>query len=226
MIIRIHTAVVNNGDGSSSAWLNGDLEALRKELEVDDEDMQEYGDYPVEFDYEDFDTSNCEVIRPKFDPAVNTLYLDCDGVLADFDESAYQILGMNPRRFEKLYGAKAFWHELKSADQFFEKLKPMYDAMELYNAVKHLKPVILTGAPINFDSAAMQKTNWVMEHFGCEQRIIVCKSKDKKNFCKPGDIIVDDWPKHRHLWEGVGGIWVDHRGAEWSIKALQELGVI
>lgn len=172
----------------------------------------------------------------KFDPNVNTLYLDCDGVLADFDEAAYRILGMNPRRYEKEFGSKSFWEELRYEEtyesgvkydrKFFEELEPMFDAFNLYNAVKHLNPVILTGVPSSFDSAPMQKVNWVMNHFGCEQRIITCKSREKKNYCKPGDIIIDDWPKHRHLWEEAGGIWIDHHGAEWSIKALKDLGVI
>jgi hypothetical protein len=32
------------------------------------------------------------------------LYLDCDGVLADFDRGATQLLGMPPRVFEKRRG--------------------------------------------------------------------------------------------------------------------------
>lgn len=76
------------------------------------------------------------------------LFLDCDGVLADFDKRAEQIFGMTGREFEDTYGSKEFQRQLKNDDHFFQNLDPMPDAMVLFNAVKHLKPIILTGAPM------------------------------------------------------------------------------
>ena len=75
------------------------------------------------------------------------LYLDCDGVLADFDRGATQLLGMPPRQFEKRRGIAAFWRELARHPDFYGSLPLMPDAMELFDAVRHLDPVILTGLP-------------------------------------------------------------------------------
>ena len=36
------------------------------------------------------------------------LYLDCDGVLADFDRAATALLGMGSREYEKRHGLPAF----------------------------------------------------------------------------------------------------------------------
>jgi len=36
------------------------------------------------------------------------LFLDCDGVLADFDAGARQLLGMSPAEFEKRHGRGEF----------------------------------------------------------------------------------------------------------------------
>ena len=37
------------------------------------------------------------------------LFLDADGVLANFDEGAKRILGMSVRQFEAKHGRGAFW---------------------------------------------------------------------------------------------------------------------
>ena len=34
------------------------------------------------------------------------LFLDCDGVLADFDAGARELLGMTPRAFEQRFGKR------------------------------------------------------------------------------------------------------------------------
>ena len=76
-----------------------------------------------------------------------TVFLDCDGVLADFDAGAKQAFGMSPAEFERRFGLKRFWGELASLNNFFGELPLMPDAMELYEAVRHLEPIILTGLP-------------------------------------------------------------------------------
>jgi len=98
------------------------------------------------------------------------------------------------------------------------------DAYELFNAVKHLNPVILTGRPRG-EWAVEQKLKFRDKYFP-ETEMIVCRSKDKIKYAKPGDVIVDDWTKWQHVWEKGGGIWVLHTSAANSIAKLKELGVI
>jgi len=43
------------------------------------------------------------------------LYLDCDGVLADFNKGATAALGLHPRAYEKRHGIGRFWQKLASA---------------------------------------------------------------------------------------------------------------
>ena len=38
-----------------------------------------------------------------------------------------------------------------------------------------------------------------------------------------GDVLVDDQEKHRHRWEGVGGIFIHHRSARETLAELRPL---
>jgi len=153
-----------------------------------------------------------------------TLFLDCDGVLADFDKGAARILGMAPGVYERRFGLKRFWAALASAPDFFATLEPLPDARELFEAVRHLDPVILTGLPRG-SWAEPQKRRWAERHFpGVE--VITTSAALKREHCRPGDALVDDRDKYRHLWEGAGGIFIHHRNAAESIAELRERGFL
>lgn len=100
------------------------------------------------------------------------LYLDCDGVLADFEQAATDLLGMPPRQFEKRHGLPTFWQRLARHGDFYGSLPLMPDATMLFDAVRHLDPIILTGLPRG-NWAAPQKVRWAAEHFP-GTRIITC----------------------------------------------------
>lgn len=152
------------------------------------------------------------------------VYLDCDGVLADFDRGAAAVLGMPAKAFEKRFGLRTFWTRLAQADGFFERLEPMPDATVLYQAVRHLEPVILTGVPRG-TWAEPQKKRWAARHFpGVE--VITTQSALKREHCHPGDALVDDTDRFRHLWEAEGGIFVHHSDAASSIAELRRLGYL
>jgi hypothetical protein len=146
------------------------------------------------------------------------LFLDCDGVLADFDTYAETIFGLPPRAAEETLGAERFWVNLESHDGFYCKLPLMPDARELYEAVRHYEPIILTGLPLG-GWAEPQKRIWAAEHFP-GVKMICCPSKDKRLHMKPGDVLVDDWPKYRPLWEEFGGTFILHKNAASSIPQV------
>src|SRR5262249_3729802 len=83
----------------------------------------------------------------------STLFLDMDGVLADFDKAAQFVLSTdNIYKFEFIYGSKAFWQRIDGYPNFWRDIELMPGAARLYTAVRHLNPVILTALPkINGD---------------------------------------------------------------------------
>ena len=152
------------------------------------------------------------------------VYLDCDGVLADFDRGAEVVFGMPAAAFEQRHGRGSFWKKLAQTPDFFAGLEPLPDAFELFDAVRHLNPTILTGLPRG-NWAEPQKRRWAERHFpGVE--VITTTAALKREYCSPGDVLVDDRDKYRALWEDAGGIFIHHRSAAESIRQLREHGFI
>ena len=149
------------------------------------------------------------------------LFLDADGVLADFDHGVESLLGMSAYEFERRRGRGAFWRELAKARDFYANLPQMPDAQELFDAVKNLKPTILTGLPLG-NWAAPQKVKWAAEHFPGVP-IITCMARDKHNHMEPGDVLVDDRENHRAAYEAHGVIFIHHRNARDSINQLAKI---
>ncbi|MEO6579952.1 MAG: hypothetical protein ABIN83_02225 [Sphingomicrobium sp.] len=150
------------------------------------------------------------------------LFLDCDGVLADFDAGACAALdGLTPRLFEERHSRREFWKRLAQTPNFYATLPLMPDAKLLFDAVERLRPTILTGLPLG-EWAAPQKVAWAEHHFPGTP-IITCMARDKVRYMKPGDVLVDDREDHRLKWEDAGGIFITHENAERSIAALRPI---
>ena len=149
------------------------------------------------------------------------LFLDADGVLADFDEGARRLLGMSVRDYERRHGRGGFWKKLAHAKDFYGSLPEMADARVLFDAVKHLKPAILTGLPLG-RWAAPQKVGWAAEHFPGVP-IITCMARDKHKHMHPGDVLVDDRENHRPAYEAAGVVFIHHKNAEDSLRQLAQI---
>jgi hypothetical protein len=146
------------------------------------------------------------------------LFLDCSGVLADHEAGAAELLGVPAREFAKNFGLEEFWRRIADHPNFYGALPLKPDARELFEAVRHLDPIILTGCPRG-NWAGPQKVKWAAQHFP-GTRIITCLAVDKSRHAQEGDVLVDDMLRYRHLWERVGGVFVHHRSAAATMAEL------
>lgn len=155
------------------------------------------------------------------------LYCDMDGVLADFDLGFERVMGYPiPPRQERHDWTDEEWGRLyNAAPNFFRELPLMPDALELWAYILPHSPTILTGIPKEVSTSGNQKVEWSAEKFGAKQPIICCRSSEKFFHCHRGDILIDDWEKHRQLWEDAGGFWITHNSARETIAALKGLGL-
>lgn len=151
------------------------------------------------------------------------IFLDCDGVLADFNTAATVICGTPPRQAADRQAAEKLWSILRAQPEFFTSLPKMPDADELVCGVRALGfvPAILTGTP-RWEEAATQKLRWGQRHFP-ELKMITCHAAQKYRYGQPGDVLIDDWEKYRSLWEQMGGHFILHRNAAQSLAELRRL---
>ena len=132
------------------------------------------------------------------------LFLDCDGVLADFDAGAREAARHErAANIEARHGARRILEAAGQGARISTRTLPeMPDARVLFDAVEHLQPTILTGLPLG-NWAAPQKVEWAAEHFPGVP-IITCMARDKHKHMEPGDVLVDDRENHRAAYEAEG----------------------
>ena len=152
------------------------------------------------------------------------LFLDCDGVLADFEQGVGHVFGASYTMAVEALGEAKFWARVRECKDFHQRLPLMEGALALYAAVQHLRPIILTGRPAGQeDWVPWQKQQWAARYFpGVE--VIICASTEKRvHTTSEHDVLVDDRTKYRHLWPAR---FVLHTSAAQTIGELRNMGVL
>lgn len=138
------------------------------------------------------------------------LYIDLDGVMADFDRYFLESFGVQSSTLDD----PTMWKWINAHGNFFSSLPPCEGAIDFFNSVKHLNPIILTACPkTNYAVAAVQKRAWVYKHLDPDTMVVpMLGGKNKALFMhRPGDILIDDFEKNCVSWREHGGLAIQHR---------------
>jgi hypothetical protein len=147
------------------------------------------------------------------------LFLDLDGVLADFDAGVRATTGRPPGDLT----SRAMWKALAAHPDFYGTLDMMADARDLWAFCAPFRPTILTGLPMG-RWAEPQKRAWVARVLGADVPVVACLSREKHRWSGPGHVLVDDRVSLREAWVAAGGTFVPHTDAAASIEALRRRG--
>lgn len=147
-------------------------------------------------------------------PNVTQIYLDMDGVIADFNKRYKELYGMNPREAEKHSQFDALFTEF-IANGNFESLDLMPGAMDAINYLRklHVPTQILssTASEKRYDAISKQKMIWLQKHGITFNPIFVPGKKYKKEYANPTSIIIDDTESVIDDWKAKGGIGILHK---------------
>lgn len=148
---------------------------------------------------------------------MRTIFLDLDGVMADFDGDFKRFTGMDSAEYVAAHGRKGMWGFIYSRNNFFRNLPACEGAIEFYRSLltRGISPIILTACPSsNYESVARQKKTWVREWLGKHVMVLpVDGGESKPHFMQnPGDVLIDDYKKNVTAWSNAGGIGIHHTG--------------
>lgn len=140
------------------------------------------------------------------------IYLDMDGVLADFDAAAEALIG--GERPENDKWPDQDWRKIKQNHRWFRNLPKMPVADELVGLARKFRDnlgyelLILTAIPKgnDFPWAFYDKVLWAQENYPDIPVHFGPYSSDKKLHCQTGDILVDDRRDNCEQWSAAGGI--------------------
>lgn len=151
------------------------------------------------------------------------IFIDLDGVMADFDKYFFERFG----KVCQLMEDDEMWAVIDTEEpDFFSNLPMMPDAIEIFaKAIQFSDPIFLTACPKhNYHNAAEQKKEWVRKHV-CKYALVlpVLGGINKRCFIqRPGDILIDDFKKNISAWTENGGHGILHLSVEQTKKELAD----
>lgn len=149
------------------------------------------------------------------------LFLDLDGVFADFDAHVHALFGFQPRSVPD----DVLWARVEETPDFWLDMPVKHGAHDLWAVAAPHNPSFLTGCPATgFERASAHKKQWVATHFSPSADVITCRSRDKqKHMTAPGDVLLDDFVANIKRWEKAGGRPIYYRNPHQALAALKEV---
>lgn len=154
----------------------------------------------------------------------NIIYLDLDGVFADFRKSFDKIVG-HPYD-EDPQGA---WSKLEKVDRLFLNLDPLPGAKDMFDEIQSfgIQTKILTALPRltgKLHTSVEDKTNWVREHLSSDIEVICTDGwRGKRAYSNQSSILVDDMVRNTIDWIDAGGSGVLHFSNQYTLHQLRNI---
>ena len=158
---------------------------------------------------------------------MKTLYLDMDGVVADFNEYAFRIHGFDA----EVEYADDLWNQIAQNPRLYRDLKKTPYADDLVNHCREFANTnqidlyFLTGVPKSnrLHWAFYDKVEWARTHFSNIPVHFGPFSKNKWIHCTPGDILIDDRISNITEWSNAGGNAILLETFEHTIESLDKI---
>ena len=150
-------------------------------------------------------------------PKISCIYLDMDGVIADFVKRYKEQYHMEPREAEKKKEFNKFFDEFIATKQF-QTLELMPNAMMGIEFLRKASvPTQILSSTANeerYDEISKQKMVWLQTHGITFTPNFVPGKRHKWKYAAPDKIIIDDTASVIDDWRKAGGIGILH--TDWT----------
>ena len=148
------------------------------------------------------------------------LYVDMDGVLADFYGPFNSMAGVKSWNDASKDTVSAVLKQITKQDDFWINLAVLPDVPQLMSAIKSLfggEYKLLSKAIASDPNAVAQKKQWAQKNLSPQpnETIIMPATSDKGIYARQSDgtanILIDDFGVNIAKWRKAGGIGVQHK---------------
>lgn len=170
------------------------------------------------------DMANTDWMRVPHWPQI---FIDLDGVMADFDAHTVKMWGKTFRTKTK-ESEDEMWALIDAHLPFYGELELCPGAYNFYRGIAYLAPVILTACPKHdYPRVAVLKKKWSQAKLGPGTMVLATYGGSSKHLFlqHPGDILIDNHQANIDRWEAAGGHGILHRDHDFETtrKRLYEL---
>lgn len=147
-------------------------------------------------------------------PKISCIYLDMDGVIADFYKRYFERYKLAPREAEKKKEFNKYFDEFIDTQQFatLEMMDGAMDGIEfLRKAPVPTEILSSTANEARYETISRQKLIWLQNHGITFKPNFVPGKRHKWKFAKPDTIIIDDTESVIDDWRKAGGIGILHK---------------
>ena len=145
---------------------------------------------------------------------ISKIYLDMDGVIADFNREYIRQHGIHPRQAEKEKKFEPYFRQMID-NKGFEKLPLMADAqvgLDYLNKISITTEILSsTARPEIHEEVQEQKINWLKKHNITFKPILVPGKRHKKEYARPDTLLIDDTEINVKQFIGAGGHAIYHK---------------
>ena len=158
-----------------------------------------------------------ESIFEDLDPK-SEVYVDMDGVLADFFGVWNQMMGV--KHWKDIKDTDAALQKIKDTKDFWINLPMTSNAKNLLNAIKTFKGKYnILSAPLPGDpNSEPQKRAWIRKHLSMFPPAKIIIDHNKAAYAKQADgtpnALIDDFGENISKWRSAGGIGIQHKDIE------------
>lgn len=164
---------------------------------------------------------------------IKKIYLDMDGVLADFDRGVRELCHMEPSPQNEGWRPgmdDPMWAKVRTIDHYYDKLELMPGAKMMFDKLYEefgSKCEILTGIPKPKRGvliAGEDKINWAHRLLSNDLVVNIVYREQKPDYCTGKDcILIDDLKKNIEEWEKCGGTGILFTNAEDTLRQVHEI---